>query len=450
MQRTGKSVRDRNDMRKKILVILFFAYCTAISAAGHGQLPADTVSVQVWFRQGYSALEPSYRDNGSRLRAFVGRVQALRQDSTRRFSRIRIVSGASPEGGSDVNKRLSAGRALRIRSYLEQYFPIRDSLFEVASCGVDWQGLAGMVEASDMPYRAEVLDILHNTPEWVVRNGVVVDSRKRRLAMLHGGRPWRYMEEHFFPELRSSGVQVICVATPVPCPEPVNPPEIIPLDEIPVLEPVVPELDEPVLTPVPLPVPARPEYDKRTFLAVKSNLLYDAATVLNFSVEVPFTERFSLLYEQHTPWWLSDNNRFCVEFLSFGGEFRWWFAPHTRPESERRVKRDALMGHFVGVYGAGGKFDFQLNRTFCYQGEFFSAGLTYGYAMPVGRRLNMEFSVSLGYARIPHRHYVPTDDWQHLIRDPHKSGTWNYFGPTRVGVSLVMPFFIRHKKGGDR
>ena len=142
--------------------------------------------------------------------------------------------------------------------------------------------------------------------------------------------------------------------------------------------------------------------------------------------------------------------RTILQLLSFGGEFRWWFAPKTRPASERRVQRDALMGQFVGLYGMGGKFDLQFDRTGCYQGEFFSVGLTYGYAMPLSKRLNIEFSVSAGYARIPHRHYNPSDNYELLIRDRAKSGTWHYFGPTKVEVSLVLPLLVNKKKGGLR
>ena len=78
-----------------------------------------------------------------------------------------------------------------------------DSLFEIVAHGVNWEGLTDLVDTSDMPYRDEVLNILRNTPEWIVRNGVVVDGRKRRLGMLHGGRAWQYMYEHFFPKLRA-------------------------------------------------------------------------------------------------------------------------------------------------------------------------------------------------------------------------------------------------------
>ena len=145
-------------------------------------------------------------------------------------------------------------------------------------------------------------------------------------------------------------------------------------------------------------------------------------------MEVPFNERFSLLYEHHCPWWVTGSNKYCLEFLSFGGEFRWWFSPRTRSESRKLVKRDALVGHFLGIYGMGGKFDLQANRTGCYQ-----------------------FSLSVGYAEIPHRHYIPSEDYELLIRDRSKSGTWHYVGPTKVEVALVCPILVKYrKKGGAR
>ena len=174
-------------------------------------------------------------------------------------------------------------------------------------------------------------------------------------------------------------------------------------------------------------------------MAIKSNLLYDAVTALNFAVEVPFNKHLSLLYEHHCPWWLTKSNRYCLQFLSFGGEFRWWFAPKTKQEDKKYKQRDALVGHFLGLYAMGGKADIQANLNGCYQFEFMSAGLTYGYSLPISRHLNLEFSLSAGYARIPYQHYIPTEDWKILIKDKNKAGTLHYFGPTKAEISLVIP-----------
>lgn len=144
---------------------------------------SDTVGVTVYFRQGHSTLEPSFRDNGRRLDTFFQQVAELRRDTMRRVHSVRIMAFSSPEGSSDCNSRLSERRAFRLADLLHRSTDLPDSLFEIVARGVNWEGLTDLVDTSDMPYRDEVLNILRNTPEWVVRNGVVVDGRKRRLGM---------------------------------------------------------------------------------------------------------------------------------------------------------------------------------------------------------------------------------------------------------------------------
>ena len=60
----------------------------------------------------------------------------------------------------------------------------------------------------------------------------------------------------------------------------------------------------------------------------------------------------------------------------------------------------------------------------------------------------MEFSVSVGDAEIPYRHYNPTEGYEILIRDRSKMGTLKYFGPVKAEVSLVIPVLGKSKNGG--
>lgn len=164
----------------------------------------DTLNVQVYFRQGYSILEFDYRDNAKRLAAFVDSVRTLQGSASCRVKTFRIVGTASPEGVSVLNKRLSENRAKNLVAWIEEYISLEGATLDIQVLGIDWERLERQVVASDMPYRDEVLEILRNTPVWVIRDGKVVDSRNRQLGMLRGGRAWRYMEEYFFPELRSA------------------------------------------------------------------------------------------------------------------------------------------------------------------------------------------------------------------------------------------------------
>ena len=165
---------------------------------------------------------------------------------------------------------------------------------------MNWEGLAALVESSDMSYRDEVLEILYHTPEFVIREGKVVDSRQRQLGMLHGGEPWRYMEERFFPELRASGVLVVVETgrEDTSSPEPVAPPrdtvvvehrdtvEVIRCDTMDVLCPVV---------------PAR----KPFYMSLKTNLLYDVALVPNIGAEFYLGRGWSLGGNWMYAWWNS-------------------------------------------------------------------------------------------------------------------------------------------------
>ena len=127
-----------------------------------------------------------------------------------------------------------------------------------------------------------------------------------------------------------------------------------------------------------------------------------------------------------------------------GIEPRWWF--------RRTDARDRLSGHFIGAYAMSGIYDFQNDSKICYQGEAWSAGLSYGYAMKLGKSpLNLEFAVSVGYLTATYRHYSPSIDYDSLIADLYESGKTHYFGPTKAKVSLVLPIGIRYnKKGGER
>lgn len=191
----------------------------------------------------------------------------------------------------------------------------------------------------------------------------------------------------------------------------------------------------------------------KTVIALKSNLLYDAISLINFSLEVPMGKHFSLLYYHQMPWWRfgESKNEICLRMFNIGTEARYWVALKPRPASKRHIARDKLIGHFLGIYSESGMWDLQYRRDICHQGEFWSAGLSYGYSMPIGRRLNLELSLSVGYASIPYRGYTPSEDYEILWRDPEKVGRWHYFGLTKAQASLVVPITAnKDKKGGRR
>ncbi len=200
----------------------------------------------------------------------------------------------------------------------------------------------------------------------------------------------------------------------------------------PVLEPAGPTL-QPDATPQ--PVSAKPK--ARPMVALKTNLLFDLMATPNVELEVPFAkDRFSLMGEYWFPWWRTRDNANCYQFLYGGLEGRWWF--------QDRAGREALTGHFVGLYGGAGLYDFEHDSR-GYQGELFSAGVSYGYSFRLNRSLRIETSLGLGYMQTAYSHYIGMEDGRYLVWI--NDGIYRYLGPTKLKVSLV---WVLQGKGGRK
>ena len=413
--------------------IIRFLILTIIIICGFSfRMSASTVvdsTVVQKFRISYpvndTELHEDYLENKAALRTIK-----MYFANSPRIDSIVIYSYASPEGPYSQNRDLAKERGERARKYLmEAMASVRefpDSLIIIKPTAENWEGLLDMVNSS-YPY-SDKQDLVH----LLTREDISNDKKKELLKKLNGGRPWRYIKTEILPNLRyatwvAEWVYVSQTLESLPEIEAIQSKALAGWHEI--LPPI--GFDK-------YPVQALQEGSK-TVLALKTNLLYDALSLTNFSVEVPFCkDRMSVLYYHQVPWWTwgQADNEYCTRFLSIGAEARWWFKT-----------KDRLNGHFLGAYAESGKYDFEYQRSICYQGEFYSTGLSYGYAMPIGRHFNLEFSISAGYASIAYRGYTPSEDYEILWRDPEKVGRLHYFGPTKAQVSLVIPIRVKTKGG---
>ena len=172
--------------------------------------------------------------------------------------------------------------------------------------------------------------------------------------------------------------------------------------------------------------------------SVRTNLLVPA---LNIGAEFPFGNNWSASADYYFPWiWPSGRNENCFEFLGCSVEGRYWFGRDRKPQ-------DRLKGHSIGVYFAGGYYDFERSYRGM-QGEFISPGLDYTYSMAIGRRknLHLQFTLAVGYIRSWGRTYNVFGSYGDLFPDEGIL-IWDYVGPTKAAISLVIPFY---KKEGRK
>ena len=423
-------------MRSIILFAAFLLGWSSFPCRAQNTLTGQSSDqYHLYYRRDRIDIDKDYLDNSTQFE----RIRKILSQSTR-IDSITIYAYASPEGGPQRNAWLAQKRAEVARDFIVANLSADSVLLtkniRLQPLGENWKGLEEELEANyHLMNRDRVMRIIHaNVP---------TETKKWRLKQLDNGYTYNWIIKHHMPKLRFA--TWICIYRALP--------------EIEHMEPVMIMLEEKMaeeqaMRPLMKPVIIEPvQTARKTIVAIKTNMLYDALSLLNYSVEVPIGKHISLLGYHQFPWWTwgEAKNQYCIRFLSVGAEGRWWFNSTLNANRKDKRKRDKLTGHFLGIYGESGKWDFQWDRSICHQGEHWSAGLSYGYAMPVNKFVNIEFSISAGYASIPYRKYVPSENYEILWSQPAKRGRWHYFGPTKAQVSLVIPITVKTtKKGGMR
>lgn len=420
-----------NMKARKILLVFLILYGGYVSA----QEVRD--SVKIYFRQGYSVLEPSRRNSKEALDRIADSLRTSYADSVYQLKRIQVVGGASPEGSIPLNRRLSVKRANVLFNYLSRYGELPDSLKTNVFLGRDWNGLIRLVsDDPELPYRKETLHLLHELAEDAANDDLSKGDHLRRIQQLRGGVPYWYMYKKHFPELRASRLylwyeKVWNPIAPMPMPS----------IELPVPEP------EPA-GPLPL-VPYMPPQPRNLYLAVKTNMLYDALLVPNIGVELYLGKAWSVGANWMYAWWKTDRRHWY--WRTYGGDIaiRKWFG--------KAAKEKPLTGHHVGLYGQIFTYDFETGGKGYMGGKpggtlwdkmNYSTGVEYGYSLPVAYRLNIDFTIAVGYWGGTYYEYTPVDNcyvWQ-ATKERH------WFGPTKAEISLVWLIgrgnFNKGKGGG--
>lgn len=392
----------------------------------------------VYYRSGSSELDRSFYGNGVRLDELLYSLDHIKYDKQFKILSIHIISGASPEGNSLTNAVLSNRRAERIYLLLSSRVQVNRNQMYSTSLGVDWEGLERLVSSSSMPYREEVLQILRNTPEWIRRDGVIVDGRKRQLGMLHDGKAWFYMEDYLFPELRYAKVRIVY--------ESVNDEDKLEIADI--KGPIYPLEGlsginvRRVHTEVSLPATVKSSsiYAKIPFMSISTNLLYDVALVPNISMEFHLGGGWSLSGTYEHAWWDMDWKH--IYWRLYGGELA------LRKYFGSMSKEHPLSGHHIGLYGMAGTYDFELGGRGYMSKLSYGGGIEYGYSLHVSDHFNVDFSLGLGYLGGEYMEYLPMDG--HYVWQATRQRHW--FGPTKAGISLVLIIdrYAKTGKGGAK
>ena len=372
----------------------------------------------IFFRINRWDIDTTFRGNGGTIRRMQAEIDSLISEGSITADSISIVSAASPDGGNAFNVWLSKKRGLSTMDLLEERYPdIDPEIIYIDPMGEDWSTFRKVVyEDRNIPARDELIALMESD--------LTNDEKEKVLRKMDP--TFRYILKHHIYLMRASAV-TFNVSVPMVLMPPIAGPQV--LAEGP---------EGNILYRQVQPLPQAP-VEKKMILAVRTNLLVPA---LNVGVEVPAGYSWSVGADYYFPWWLARSNRYCAEMLGWFVDTKYWFG-------KDRDEEDKLTGHALGAYAGFGYYDYQWEKS-GNQGEYIDIGVDYTYAIPLAKdRLRMEFNIGLGWIHTVARHYTPTDDYTDLIKDPGiRHRKYNFFGPTRASVSLVVPIRVKVKQKG--
>ena len=368
-------------------------------------------SLQTFYRAGRSHIDTLYMRNGESMSSFFHRNLPRFAHPDFELKRVLVVGSSSPEGFLPSNEALALRRAQSLSAYVKEQLPLQEYPVEVTVMGIDWQKLIGLVtEATDMPNQQEVLAVLQKDCQHT--------ERLRLLKRVNRGIPYAWMYKHLFPQLRLSQVIVAYSVKESSVPQEPEVAEETPVEAV--QTDTVTEASVPVAIMEPAP-------DKKpVYWALKTNALYDLLLIPNIGIEYAVNEQWSVAANWMYAWW---SNRGKDNFWRiYGGdmEVRCWFG--------RKADEKPLQGHHVGVYGQLFTYDFELGgRGYLGDKWSYAFGLSYGYSLPLAKRLNLDFNLGLGYWGGKYKEYLPIEG--HYVWQSTKQRHW--WGPTKAEVSLV-------------
>ncbi|MBD5348833.1 MAG: DUF3575 domain-containing protein [Bacteroides sp.] len=407
-------------MKMKILrtvvvaLLAFFVNTGLVAGENESSLRADTITKEVHFRLGKHLIEPGFKNNKAVLDSLVSLI-----DSTGLYLKdISIIGAASPEGGAEYNMNLSHKRSQAVADYLLRHTDIRESEITHSELGRDWPGLEKYVaEDPDVPAREEVLSLLTEISGHPDESSM--PDKMELLKRIDNGRAYKYLYARYFAPLRATRISLY----------PFNFPTLKALELSPI-ELASSTARSEIIPIEPLPSPKH----KPFYMALKTNMLLDAALIPSIGAEFYVGKNISLVANWAYGWW--DTNHRHRYWRYYGGDIaiRWWFgkAAHAKP----------LTGHHLGLYGGILTFDFEFGGKGIMGGRphhslwdrsLANAGIEYGYSLPVARRLNIDFTIGIGYLGGHYVKYHP--EGKTYVWDSLNKLTW--VGPTKAEISLV-------------
>ena len=158
-------------------------------------------------------------------------------------------------------------------------------------------------------------------------------------------------------------------------------------------------------------------------IAVNTDAVWLATMAPNLGLELVVGERSTASLNALSMRRLIGNE---AKMMALQPEYRYYFSGRT------------MFREFIGIGGIGAVYDIHWKNK-VYDGTALGLGLTFGYVLPLTKRLNVDFHAGFGYIHYSQKEYFAGDQYDTDAEDngaQRVNARGYYLLPTRIGVSL--------------
>ncbi len=385
-------------------------------------------------------------------------IPQIRKDSLK-LLRISLSGAASPEGPIANNEWLSKKRMEALYDFIVKQlaYPQTEQYISTDYHIEDYTTLCLMMQkAGDSDYERvrQLCDKYMPTLDNY--------KLKKELQNADGGRLWQRLKSQYFPQLRAARFMLFFRKPNEP-----NEPH----------EPYKAYMPHKAHKPYETAIASaaqQPPRHRRELLSVKTNMLFYGAYVPfgydrfcpipNVAIEYyPKGGHFTVGASLDFPWWKNYEKHKFFEIRNWQLEGRYYLRSGSLKKNPPG-QGPAFRGFYISAYAHYFIYEIGLNKDRGYKGEGFGGGLGVGYVMPLSRKghWRLEMGVQAGVFTTK---YDPFQ-YENLINLNYHDGLYyyrwtgraadfrlrqyryNWFGPTRVGLTLT--YDLLYRKNGRR
>lgn len=373
-------------------------------------------------------IDTAYMENRMSLQEVDEFLQFLQDNKFLHLDSISFSGTASPDGYIERNQWLSRNRLEVFKRLMDEQYAIPDSLIVASDTYIPWQRFRRGVEASDIPYREEVLEVLAlpaDTVKWY--KGMHTDSRLLTLRAMNRGQVWETLKPILARNRFATADFAYHILTSVPT------------------------LETAVTTNFPLPeitfFPQRIEYEtwvRRMY--IKTNFVQWAFAIVNAGVEVDVARHWSVALPIVYSCWNYFSPKIRFRVAGFQPEVRYWF---NHDENSGWY----LNGHFGYTY-----YNMSFNgadRFQDYEGKTptMGGGIGFGWRKHFGkgRRWLLEFGLGAGVYPLHYDVFENTEDYKKGPLIDTRKKTLFCIDQAAVTIGYTIPLHTYTKiKGGKK